>query len=127
MAVAVVAMSATGCTAGGGPEASGSAAATGSAEGAPPGAPPHPLAWFKSSYSTGQGGDYVEAAAHPAAVHIRDSKVDDGPILTVRPATWPTFHHRRRALTTLPPHDGTATVLFRPGQLVALPGTMTPY
>ncbi|MFK0130482.1 DUF397 domain-containing protein [Streptomyces rubiginosohelvolus] len=32
-------------------------------------------------------------AAHPAAVHIRDSKVTDGPVLTVEPATWSAFVH----------------------------------
>ncbi|WP_335939509.1 DUF397 domain-containing protein [Streptomyces sp. PTD5-9] len=47
--------------------------------------------WHKSSYSGPQGGNCVEVAAHPAAVHIRDSKVTDGPVLTVQPATWTTF------------------------------------
>ncbi|MBV7671190.1 DUF397 domain-containing protein [Streptomyces halstedii] len=49
------------------------------------------LTWFKSSYSSDQGGDCVEVAAHPAAVHIRDSKASDGPVLTVRPAAWTAF------------------------------------
>ncbi|WP_405684304.1 DUF397 domain-containing protein [Streptomyces sp. NBC_00057] len=44
--------------------------------------------WRKSSYSSDQGGACVEVAAHPAAVHIRDSKVTDGPVLTVPPAAW---------------------------------------
>ncbi len=30
--------------------------------------------WRKSSYSSDQGGDCVEIATHPAAVHIRDSR-----------------------------------------------------
>ncbi|MEU2680720.1 DUF397 domain-containing protein [Streptomyces sp. NPDC007107] len=47
--------------------------------------------WRKSSYSSDQGGDCVEVAAHPAAVHIRDSKVTDGPVLTVPPAAWAAF------------------------------------
>ncbi|SCE39751.1 protein of unknown function [Streptomyces sp. AmelKG-A3] len=47
--------------------------------------------WFKSSYSSDQGGNCVEVAAHPAAVHIRDSKTADGPVLTVRPAAWTAF------------------------------------
>ncbi|MET9608014.1 DUF397 domain-containing protein [Streptomyces sp. NPDC006512] len=71
----------------------------------------HQLAWFKSSYSGDAGGDClevayhwrksshssdaggacVEVAAHPAAVHVRDSKVTDGPVLTVAPATWTAF------------------------------------
>lgn len=71
----------------------------------------HQLAWFKSSYSGSQGGeclevaynwrksshssdaggDCVEVAAHPAAVHVRDSKVADGPVLTVAPTSWSAF------------------------------------
>ncbi|MGW0963899.1 DUF397 domain-containing protein [Streptomyces gelaticus] len=47
--------------------------------------------WRKSSYSGSQGGDCVEVAAHPAAVHIRDSKLTDGPVLTVPPAAWTAF------------------------------------
>ncbi|MEV1089443.1 DUF397 domain-containing protein [Streptomyces microflavus] len=35
----------------------------------------------------------MEVAAHPSAVHIRDSKVTDGPVLTVEPATWNAFIH----------------------------------
>jgi hypothetical protein len=49
--------------------------------------------WHKSSYSSDQGGNCVEVAAHPSAVHIRDSKVTDGPALTVEPATWNAFIH----------------------------------
>ncbi|UCA52742.1 DUF397 domain-containing protein [Streptomyces sp. WA6-1-16] len=49
--------------------------------------------WRKSSYSNGDGGACVEIATHPSAVHIRDSKVTDGPVLTVEPATWSTFVH----------------------------------
>lgn len=49
--------------------------------------------WRKSSYSSDQGGDCVEVATHPAAVHIRDSKVTDGPVLTVEPAAWSAFVH----------------------------------
>lgn len=49
--------------------------------------------WRKSSYSSDQGGDCVEVAAHPSAVHIRDSKVTDGPVLTVDPAAWSAFLH----------------------------------
>ncbi|MGW6906428.1 DUF397 domain-containing protein [Streptomyces sp. NPDC054940] len=47
--------------------------------------------WRKSSYSGSEGGDCVEVAAHPAAVHIRDSKNQDGDVLTVSPATWTDF------------------------------------
>jgi uncharacterized protein DUF397 len=45
-------------------------------------------AWFKSSYSTGNGGECVEVAAAPEAVLIRDSKVRSGPVLTVAPEAW---------------------------------------
>lgn len=47
--------------------------------------------WHKSSYSSEEGGACVEVAAHPAAVHVRDSKVSDGPVLTVAPAAWAAF------------------------------------
>ncbi|MFG2920054.1 DUF397 domain-containing protein [Streptomyces sp. NPDC048305] len=48
--------------------------------------------WRKSSYSGSEGGDCVEVAAHPSAVHIRDSKASDsGPVLTVPPAAWAAF------------------------------------
>ncbi|MEV8354904.1 DUF397 domain-containing protein [Streptomyces niveus] len=49
------------------------------------------LEWFKSSYSGDEGGNCVEVAAHPAAVHVRDSKVTDGPVLTLTPAAWGAF------------------------------------
>ncbi|SCZ16628.1 protein of unknown function [Streptomyces sp. 136MFCol5.1] len=45
-------------------------------------------AWFKSSYSSGGGGECVEVAATLEAVHIRDSKVRSGPALTVTPQAW---------------------------------------
>ncbi|MFG2297372.1 DUF397 domain-containing protein [Streptomyces sp. NPDC048603] len=50
--------------------------------------------WRKSSHSSGEGGACVEVAAHPAAVHVRDSKAGDaGPVLTVSPASWTAFVH----------------------------------
>ena len=49
------------------------------------------LAWFKSSYSTGNGGECVEVAAGATHVHIRDSKRLDGPVLTVGPRAWAGF------------------------------------
>ncbi|MHA5050332.1 DUF397 domain-containing protein [Streptomyces sp. S1D4-11] len=48
-------------------------------------------AWFKSSYSSGGGGECVEVAAAVDAVHIRDSKVRSGPVLTVTAQTWAGF------------------------------------
>ncbi|MEU4496652.1 DUF397 domain-containing protein [Streptomyces sp. NPDC023998] len=47
--------------------------------------------WRKSSYSSDEGGDCVEIAAHPRAVHIRDSKNPTGPVLTVTPDAWAAF------------------------------------
>ncbi|TVZ85949.1 DUF397 domain-containing protein [Streptomyces sp. BK340] len=49
------------------------------------------LAWFKSSYSSNEGGDCVEVATRPSAIHVRDSKTTDGPILTLSPTTWSEF------------------------------------
>ncbi|MGH3325777.1 MAG: DUF397 domain-containing protein [Streptomyces sp.] len=48
-------------------------------------------AWFKSSYSSGAGGECVEVAACPGTVHIRDSKDKTGPILSVGTAGWAAF------------------------------------
>ncbi|MFC0846846.1 DUF397 domain-containing protein [Streptomyces noboritoensis] len=48
-------------------------------------------AWRKSSYSSGEGGACVEVAAHPSAVHVRDSKNTPGPEITVLPAAWAAF------------------------------------
>ncbi|MEV0744098.1 DUF397 domain-containing protein [Streptomyces sp. NBC_00184] len=47
--------------------------------------------WQKSSYSGSEGGQCVEIAAHPAAVHVRDSKNPEGPTLTLAPTTWTAF------------------------------------
>jgi hypothetical protein len=49
------------------------------------------LAWFKSSYSGTQGDSCVEVAVAERAVHVRDSKVEDGPHLTLGPAAWSRF------------------------------------
>ncbi|MFE9865182.1 DUF397 domain-containing protein [Streptomyces sp. NPDC005506] len=48
-------------------------------------------AWFKSSYSSGEGGECVEVANATGAVHIRDSKVAGGPVLTISPHAWAGF------------------------------------
>ncbi|WP_327268702.1 DUF397 domain-containing protein [Streptomyces sp. NBC_01218] len=47
--------------------------------------------WQKSSHSGDEGGQCVEVSAHPAAIHIRDSKNPEGPILTVDTASWSAF------------------------------------
>lgn len=46
------------------------------------------LEWFKSSYSGDEGGQCVEVATTPATIHVRDSKVPDGPTLDLAPASW---------------------------------------
>ncbi|WP_081236912.1 DUF397 domain-containing protein [Streptomyces viridosporus] len=47
--------------------------------------------WRKSSHSSDEGGACLEIAAHPTAIHIRDSKTPDAPRLTVAPETWIAF------------------------------------
>ncbi|MFF9687191.1 DUF397 domain-containing protein [Streptomyces sp. NPDC014623] len=47
--------------------------------------------WRKSSYSSDEGGACLEIAAHPTAIHVRDSKTPKGPTFTVTPTTWSAF------------------------------------
>lgn len=50
------------------------------------------LRWFKSSYSGSGGGDCVEVAVGPDAVHVRDSKAaGSGPVLRVGRTAWASF------------------------------------
>ncbi|MER8002658.1 DUF397 domain-containing protein [Streptomyces sp. NPDC095613] len=55
------------------------------------------LAWFKSSYSSGGSGDCVEVAlsihatGRTGTVHVRDSKVPQGPRLVLAPGAWAGF------------------------------------
>ena len=50
------------------------------------------LAWFKSSYSSGNDGNScVELALTPGTVHVRDSKNVDGPRLALAPTAWTDF------------------------------------
>lgn len=51
---------------------------------------PH-LQWFKSSYSGGSGGDCVEVAAAPSAIHLRDSKDTGQGGFAVTPTAWAAF------------------------------------
>ncbi|MEK2471371.1 MULTISPECIES: DUF397 domain-containing protein [Streptomyces] len=48
-------------------------------------------AWFKSSYSTGSGGECIEVASRATAVHIRDSKDLTRCALSASPAAWTAF------------------------------------
>ncbi|WP_327708268.1 DUF397 domain-containing protein [Streptomyces sp. NBC_00464] len=49
------------------------------------------LSWHKSSYSSGSGDSCVEVATCPTTVHIRDSKVEEGPQLALSPTSWTRF------------------------------------
>lgn len=49
------------------------------------------VAWFKSSYSTGNGGECVEIAAASSAVLVRDSKQSAGPVLALGRQAWADF------------------------------------
>ncbi|MET7973964.1 DUF397 domain-containing protein [Streptomyces mirabilis] len=50
------------------------------------------LAWFKSSYSSGNDGNScVEIATTPGTIHVRDSKNIDGPRLALTPDVWTAF------------------------------------
>jgi hypothetical protein len=48
-------------------------------------------AWFKSSYSTGSGGECVEVATRPGTVRVRDSKDTTRAALAVQPSAWAAF------------------------------------
>jgi hypothetical protein len=48
-------------------------------------------AWFKSSYSTGSGGECVEVASWLGATHVRDSKDEAGPTVSLTPDAWAEF------------------------------------
>ncbi|MCQ8192587.1 DUF397 domain-containing protein [Streptomyces rugosispiralis] len=47
--------------------------------------------WFKSSYSSGEGGECLEVAVTAQTVLIRDSKDTTRPGLTVGRADWVRF------------------------------------
>ncbi|MER7052127.1 DUF397 domain-containing protein [Streptomyces sp. NPDC000351] len=48
-------------------------------------------AWFKSSYSTGSGGECVEVASWLGVLHVRDSKDKAGPMVDLTPTAWAEF------------------------------------
>ncbi|MET8690964.1 DUF397 domain-containing protein [Streptomyces bauhiniae] len=54
---------------------------------------PSKLTWFKSSYSSGDGGQCVEVATCPATIHVRDSKQNPAtaPTLSVPATAWNAF------------------------------------
>ena len=48
-------------------------------------------AWFKSSYSSGAGGECVEVACTVNAIAVRDSKDKAGPVLAFWVDAWTAF------------------------------------
>lgn len=51
------------------------------------------LQWFKSTYSSSEGGQCLEVAVTPGVIHVRDSKQhpEDSSTLELPPATWAKF------------------------------------
>ncbi|MFC5173084.1 DUF397 domain-containing protein [Streptomyces mutomycini] len=49
------------------------------------------MAWHRSSYSSEEGGECVEVADCPNAVHVRDSKNVARPGLALAPKAWTAF------------------------------------
>ncbi|GHJ22633.1 DUF397 domain-containing protein [Streptomyces albus] len=49
------------------------------------------LTWCKSSHSGPDGGNCLEVAQAPGRVHVRDSKEQRGPVLSVPSAQWAAF------------------------------------
>lgn len=47
--------------------------------------------WRKSSYSSGNGGQCIEAGHAPGAVLVRDTTDRDGVTLSVSPEAWASF------------------------------------
>lgn len=47
--------------------------------------------WYKSTYSSGEGGDCVEVAVTHCSVHVRDSKDTVRSGLTVGTDAWAAF------------------------------------
>ncbi|MFE9974614.1 DUF397 domain-containing protein [Streptomyces hirsutus] len=50
-----------------------------------------PLTWYKSSYSSEEGGACVEVATCTRTVHVRDSKDTNRPGLAVGSEVWAAF------------------------------------
>ncbi|MGW1612216.1 DUF397 domain-containing protein [Streptomyces sp. NPDC002285] len=62
--------------------------------------PSSSIAWRRSSYSNGMGGECLEVAALAEAVTVRDSKSISGPRLTLSTTTWRDF------IRAVARHDG---------------------
>ncbi|MEW2070798.1 DUF397 domain-containing protein [Streptomyces sp. NPDC007346] len=57
--------------------------------------------WHKSSHSSNEGAACVEVPTCPHTVHVRDSKVTDGPTFGVAPAAWTAFLDHATATATV--------------------------
>ncbi|WP_432191364.1 DUF397 domain-containing protein [Streptomyces sp. bgisy027] len=53
--------------------------------------PSSSIAWRRSSYSNGMGGECLEVAAASEVVTVRDSKDASGPILKLSTSAWRDF------------------------------------
>ncbi|SED24779.1 DUF397 domain-containing protein [Streptomyces sp. KS_5] len=53
--------------------------------------PSSSIAWRRSSYSNGMGGECVEMATASGVVAVRDSKILSGPQLVLSSTTWKKF------------------------------------
>ncbi|MET7731335.1 DUF397 domain-containing protein [Streptomyces sp. NPDC005402] len=62
------------------------------------------LNWFKSSYSSGEGGQCLEVAVTAHTIRLRDSKNPTGPHLTLSPTAWSAFLSPTAG--TRPPRSG---------------------
>lgn len=51
---------------------------------------PAPM-WRKSMYSGNEGGNCVEVAPLTTSVGVRDSKLDESPVITTGVEAWATF------------------------------------
>lgn len=49
------------------------------------------LVWCKSSYSSSSGDSCIEVALAPGVVHVRDSKNEQSPRLTLSSTSWAPF------------------------------------
>jgi Domain of unknown function (DUF397) len=63
--------------------------------------------WRKSTYSDGNGGEYVETASSNGLIMVRDTKDRDGGTLAFSAAAWAAFTtYRRIAATIIAPGPG---------------------
>nr|MDT0663309.1 DUF397 domain-containing protein [Micromonospora sp. DSM 115978] len=53
--------------------------------------------WITSSRSAGNGGECVEMRRHDGRTEVRDSKDQNGPVLTFSPTNWTAFTTGLRA------------------------------